>query len=100
MVIGALSTNVGFVDQAGHLPAYLDDTFLHLDLGYAGKFQKSLHDVVVDGLPVDIALLAGGMVFGVAIGVATGLASATSHRARVDRALNLAGDALSSLNPF
>ena len=84
--------------QAAELPGYLSDTFLHLQLGYAPKFQKSLHDVVLDGLPVDVALLVGGMVFGVAIGLATGLVSGAHRRSGADRALNV-GTALAMSAP-
>jgi peptide/nickel transport system permease protein len=42
--------------------------------------------VVRDGVPVDVALLFGGLFFGVAIGVTTGLISALRHRGAVDRA--------------
>jgi peptide/nickel transport system permease protein len=93
VVLGWLRDGVTVWDRAGDLPGYLSDTFLHLRLGSAPKFQKSLHDVVLDGLPVDVALLVGGMVLGVAIGLGTGLASGSRRRTGVDRALSV-GSAL------
>jgi peptide/nickel transport system permease protein len=87
VVLGALRNGVTLWDRAGELPDYLSDTFLHLELGYSPGFQKSLHDVVLDGLPVDVALLVGGTVLGVAIGLATGVASGARRRSRTDRAL-------------
>jgi peptide/nickel transport system permease protein len=97
-VLGALQDGVTVWERAADLPAYLSDTFLHLRLGYSPRFQQSLHDVVLDGLPVDVALLVGGMVFGVAIGVATGVVSGARRRSGVDRALSV-GSALGMSAP-
>jgi len=85
-------------DQAAQLPGYLSDTFLHLELGDVPKFQKSLHDVVLDGLPVDVALLVGGTLLGVAIGLATGVATGARRRSATDRALSV-GSALALSAP-
>ena len=87
VVFGSLSGGVTVWHQLAALPGYLSDTFLHLRLGYSPRFQKSLHDVVLDGLPVDVALLAGGIVLGVSIGLATGVASGAHRRSKTDRAL-------------
>jgi peptide/nickel transport system permease protein len=88
VVLGALQNGVTVMDQARQLPAYLDDTFLHLSLGDAPPvFQKSLHDLVLDGLPVDVALLVGSTVLGIAIGLATGVTSGAHRRTKTDRAL-------------
>jgi peptide/nickel transport system permease protein len=62
------------------------------------KFQKSLHDVVLDGLPVDVALMVGGTLLGVAIGLATGVASGARRRSTTDRALSV-GSALALSAP-
>ena len=99
VVLGALHNGVAVLEQARQLPGYLDDTFLHLSLGDAPPvFQKSLHDLVLDGLPVDVALLVGGMLLGVAIGLATGLASGARRRSGIDRALSV-GSALALSAP-
>jgi peptide/nickel transport system permease protein len=88
VVLGALQNGVTVLDQASRLPGYLDDTFLHLSLGPAPPvFQKSLHDLVLDGLPVDVALLFGGTVCGIAIGLATGVTTGGRRRSKTDRAL-------------
>jgi peptide/nickel transport system permease protein len=88
VVLGALQNGVTVLDQASRLPGYLEDTFLHLSLGPAPPvFQKSLHDLVLDGLPVDVALLVGGTVLGIAIGLATGVTSGARRRSKTDRAL-------------
>jgi peptide/nickel transport system permease protein len=88
VVLGALQNGVTVLDQASRLPGYLDDTFLHLSLGPAPPvFQKSLHDLVLDGLPVDVALVVGGTVLGIAIGLATGVTTGGRRRSKTDRAL-------------
>jgi peptide/nickel transport system permease protein len=88
VVLGALQNGVTVLDQASRLPGYLDDTFLHLSLGPAPPvFQKSLHDLVLDGLPVDVALVVGGTVLGIAIGLATGVTTGGRRRSNTDRAL-------------
>jgi peptide/nickel transport system permease protein len=98
VILGALANGVTVWDQAAQLPGYLSDTFLHLQLGDVPKFQKSLHDVVLDGLPVDVALLVGGTLLGVAIGLATGVASGARRRSATDRALSV-GSALALSAP-
>jgi peptide/nickel transport system permease protein len=71
------------------LPRYLSDTFLHLNLGYDGTYQKQRSTVMFEQLPVDLALLAGGLVLGVGAGLATGMASAKRRGRALDHALNI-----------
>jgi len=99
VVLGSLQDGVTVWSRLAELPGYLSDTFLHLSLGDAPPvFQESLHDLVLDGLPVDVALLAGGLVLGVAIGLATGLVSGAHRRSATDRALSV-GSALAMSAP-
>jgi peptide/nickel transport system permease protein len=99
VVLGALRNEVTVLEQARQLPGYLEDTFLHLSLGDAPPvYQESLHDLVLQGLAVDVALLAGGTLLGVAIGLATGVASAVRRRSGTDRALAI-GSALALSAP-
>ena len=98
MVLGALHDGVTVWEQAKELPGYLSDTFLHQRLGHSAPFQKSLRDVVLDGLPVDVALLVGGTVLGVEISLATGLVSGARRRSPADRALSI-GTALAMSAP-
>jgi peptide/nickel transport system permease protein len=98
VVLGALHDGVTVWEQAKELPGYLSDTFLHQRLGHSAPFQKSLRDVVLDGLPVDVALLVGGTVLGVVIGLATGLVSGARRRSPADRALSI-GTALAMSAP-
>jgi peptide/nickel transport system permease protein len=89
VVLGTLREGAPLWTVSSDLPRYLSDTFLHLDLGYDGVFQKQRSAVVFDGLPVDIALLAGGLVLGVGAGLATGLASAKRRGRGLDHALSI-----------
>jgi peptide/nickel transport system permease protein len=99
IVFGSLREGIPLWDRVADLPGYLSDTFLHLNLGDAPPvYQTSLHDLVLDGLPVDIALLVGGLVLGVGIGLATGVASGARRRSATDRALSV-GSALALSAP-
>ena len=51
-----LREGVSVTDKASQLPGYLSDTFLHLDFGYAPKFHKPRGQVLLDTMPVDVAL--------------------------------------------
>jgi peptide/nickel transport system permease protein len=89
VVLGALRNDTPLWTLVSDLPRYLSDTFLHLDLGYDGGYQKPLSAVMLDGLPVDLALLAGGVVLGVGVGLATGLAGAKRRGQALDHALTV-----------
>jgi peptide/nickel transport system permease protein len=87
VLFGSLREGVSVTDKASQLPGYLSDTFLHLDFGYAAKFHKPRGQVLLDTMPVDIALLIGSLVCGVAIGLAAGLVGGARRRSPADRAL-------------
>ena len=87
VLFGSLREGVSVTDKASQLPGYLSDTFLHLDFGYAPKFHKPRGQVLLDTMPVDIALLVGSLVCGVAIGLAAGLVGGARRRGAADRAL-------------
>ena len=61
VVLGSLRNDVSRWTQLQELPGYRSATFLDRNLGKRGPFGTPLRDVVLDGLPVDIALLIGGM---------------------------------------
>jgi peptide/nickel transport system permease protein len=88
-VLGALREGTPLWTLIGDLPRYLSDTFLHLRLGYDGVLQKQRSAVMFEALPIDLALLAGGLVLGVAAGLATGLASAKRRGRALDHALGV-----------
>ncbi|MGZ4307612.1 MAG: hypothetical protein ACXVSL_22425, partial [Solirubrobacteraceae bacterium] len=87
VLFGSLREGVSVPDKASQLPGYLSDTFLHLDFGYAPRFHKPRGQVLLDTMPVDIALLVGSLVCGVAIGLAAGLVGGARRRSAADRAL-------------
>jgi peptide/nickel transport system permease protein len=89
VVLGALREGTPLWTLIGDLPRYLSDTFLHLRLGYDGVLQKQRSAVMLEALPVDIALLAGGLVLGVGVGLATGLATARRRGRALDHALGI-----------
>ena len=57
VLFGSLREGVPVTDKVAQLPGYLSDTFLHLDFGYAAKFHEPRGRVLLDTMPVDIALL-------------------------------------------
>jgi peptide/nickel transport system permease protein len=57
----------------GSLVHYLERAFLHFDLGYSNRLNRPVADVVRDGVPADLQLLIGGVVAGLALGIAGGL---------------------------
>ena len=65
VLFGSLREGVPVTDKVSQLPGYLSDTFLHLDFGYAPKYHKPRGQVLLDTMPVDIALLIGSLVCGV-----------------------------------
>jgi peptide/nickel transport system permease protein len=89
VVLSALRDGTSLWTLIGDVPRYVSDTFLHLRLGYDGTLQKQRSAVMFEALPVDLALLAGGLVLGVGVGLATGLASAKRRGQPVDHALTL-----------
>jgi peptide/nickel transport system permease protein len=87
VLFGSLREGVSVTDKASQLPGYLSDTFLHLDFGYSPKFHEPRGQVLLDTMPVDIALLIGSLVCGVAIGLAAGIVGGARRRSAADRAL-------------
>lgn len=88
-MLGALREGVPLWTLIGDLPRYLSDTFLHLRLGYDGVLQKQRSAVMLEALPIDLALLAGGLVLGAGVGLATGLATAKRRGRALDHALGI-----------
>jgi peptide/nickel transport system permease protein len=65
-----------FQGEGALLPAlgrYLRDAFLHFDLGDSRSLRRPVADVVRDGLPADLQLLLGGVLVGLAAGIAGGV---------------------------
>src|SRR5436190_15404904 len=70
---------------------YLQSVFLHLDFGrsWAGS-QRPVADLLAEGLPADLWLLAGGMVFGLICGMAGGAVAAARRGTPTARVLEVA----------
>ena len=69
----------GYLHQLVH---FLDRAFLHADLGRSGDPRlgaRPVADLLREGLPADLSLVLGGLVFGAALGIALG-ATATRRR--------------------
>jgi peptide/nickel transport system permease protein len=67
---------------------YLQRAFLHFDLGNSWEGSRpEVADMVKEGLPADLWLLAGGLAFGLVAGMAAGAVVAARPRTRLARAI-------------
>jgi peptide/nickel transport system permease protein len=67
---------------------FLDRAFLHFDFGDSQQGSgRPVADLIREGLPADLSLLAGGLAVGVAAGVLGGIACARRPRGIASRAL-------------
>jgi peptide/nickel transport system permease protein len=75
-----------FSGEEDSLPRYLERAFLHFDFGRSQQgAQRPVADLIREGLPADVSLLAGGLLFGVAAGVGGGILCARRPRGAVSR---------------
>lgn len=81
------------------LADYMSATFLHFDFGVTGPPTRpeSIKSIVVQGMPVDVALILGGLVLGAAGGLVAGTLSAARRGSGVDRAFSLGSAAALSV---
>jgi peptide/nickel transport system permease protein len=81
--------------DTGSLPHYLDRAFLHFDFGRSEQGgRRPVADLIREGLPADVSLLAGGLLFGVLAGVGVAIACARRPRgfwSRVAQGLAMVG---------
>ncbi len=61
----------------------------HGDLGYDEDFDMPLTQVLFDGLPVDLVMMAGGLAFGLGVGALGGLVALARPRSRLARSFDL-----------
>jgi peptide/nickel transport system permease protein len=61
----------------------------HGDLGYDEDFDLPLTQVLLDGLPVDLVMMAGGLAFGLGVGAFGGLVAVARPRSRLTRTFDL-----------
>jgi peptide/nickel transport system permease protein len=82
-------------DDIGSLPHYLDRAFLHFDFGRSDQGRRApVAELIREGLPADVSLLAGGLAVGLALGLGGAIACARRPRglaSRAAQALAMAG---------
>ena len=108
VVLAPTVTYVVFNGLAGQLgesiPAaawdYVVRTFWHLDLGRSGTYQSSMTDVLRWTLPVDAAMVVGGIACGLGLGLAGGVVMVTRHGTRTAAALHGMSAMLLSCPPY
>jgi peptide/nickel transport system permease protein len=65
----------------GSLPHYLDRAFLHFDFGRSEQgSQTPVADLIRQGVPADVSLLAGGLIFGLVLGIGGAIVCARRPR--------------------
>jgi peptide/nickel transport system permease protein len=75
-----------FSGQEDSLPRYLERAFLHFDFGRSQQAsERPVADLIREGLPADVSLLAGGLLFGVVAGVGGGVLCARRPRGTVSQ---------------
>jgi peptide/nickel transport system permease protein len=81
--------------DTGSLPHYLERAFLHFDFGRSAQGgRRPVADLIREGLPADVSLLAGGLAFGLLLGVGGGIVCARRPRgpaSRLAQALAMVG---------
>jgi peptide/nickel transport system permease protein len=93
---GSIYGHVTVWHQLGRLPGHLVRVFGHLDLGYDDHYRQVVSRSLWQGLPVDAALVLGGLVCGVVIGLVIGLIGAPRARSAVDSGLMLGSSVILS----
>ena len=69
---------------------YLQSAFLHFDFGTSATSRREIDDLIRQGLPADLSLLGGALVFGLLAGVAGGAYCAAHPRTARTRLLESA----------
>ncbi len=77
-----------FSGEEDSLPRYLERAFLHFDFGHSQQgSERPVADLIREGLPADVSLLAGGLLFGVVAGVGGGVLCARRPRGTMSQAV-------------
>jgi len=71
------------------LAHFLNRAFLHFDLGVSRSLNRPVADVLREGVPADLQLLIGGVLTGLAAGIAGGLYCAARPNGAVAHALHV-----------
>jgi peptide/nickel transport system permease protein len=94
---GSIYGHVTVWHQLGKLPGHLVRVFGHLDLGYDDHRRQLASASLWEGLPVDAALMLGGLACGLVIGLLFGLIGGPRRKSVVDRGLLLGSSVILSL---
>jgi peptide/nickel transport system permease protein len=90
LAVNALRPDLRAPDGHGIFVAlgdYLQRAFLHFDFGESSFGRREVSDLIRQGLPADLSLLGGAIVFGLVAGVAGGAYCAARPRTRWTRLL-------------
>jgi peptide/nickel transport system permease protein len=99
VVFGGLSGTLGqSIPAAAH--DYVIKTFWHLDFGISGRFNGPMSDVLAWTLPVDVSLVFGGLLLGMALGMAGGLVAVSRPGTVASRAVQGLGVFLLCCPPY
>jgi peptide/nickel transport system permease protein len=79
---------------------YVVRTFWHLDLGRSATYQGPMSDVLRWALPMDLALIGGGILCGIALGVFGGVTVVARRGTRTAAALQVASAVLLASPPY
>ena len=72
------------------LADYLQSAFLHFDFGVSRTSGREIEELIREGLPADLSLLGGALVFGLGTGIAGGAYCAARPRTKYARLLEAA----------
>jgi peptide/nickel transport system permease protein len=86
-VYGSIRGHVTVWHQLGRLPGHLVRVFGHLDLGYDERRHQLASTSLWEGLPVDAAVMLGGLACGIVIGILCGLIGGPRPKSAVDSGL-------------
>lgn len=96
-VYGSIYGHATVWHQIAHDPQYLVRVFGHLDLGYDDAYAQPMSHSFLEGLPIDLALVIGGLMVGLAAGLLAGLVAGPRPRSVPDAALTLASSIVMSM---
>jgi peptide/nickel transport system permease protein len=86
VVFGSLSGSLGQSAPAAGWD-YAVKTFWHFDLGYSGRFEGPMSDVLAWTFPIDVTMVFGSLLLGMGLGLAGGLIAVSRSGTLVGRGL-------------
>lgn len=108
VVIAPTLTYIVFGALSDRLPAsvpvsawdYVVKTFWHFDLGYSALFREPMKDSLFWTLPMDVTMVAGGLLLGLGLGVVGGLVAAARPGTVASRGLQALGAVVLCCPPY